>query len=242
MNNKVFAVFLGFCMFAVVLAGMFSYMGSDSGKTKSSSNQGASIKDPWIKPEGDAEVLAERYSLDELIERWNVWPRKSGRLSFHSVYAEAIGLYGEDAVDAVVHLEPAVRHSDPNLRRRVMNSLVEIGEDGLSPLYDALEYWPEEDPEKLALNIRWDAAEFLAKGAKKGLDMAEGVSILATTLTHPDSYFMTRGYAADALILMGSPEAVEALKKGRDWFYDQPGLSVEDNAILKKINIALKRF
>ena len=192
----------------------------------------------WIRPEGNAEQL----TVAELIDRWNRWPQKPKKEGVHLVYAEALALYEEEALPALPHLAKAAQHLDPNLRRSVMRALIAIGDEGIPPLVQALEFWPRSDPHKIGQEIRWDASQYLVKAAQKGVDIEPALPVLSRYLVNPKSYVFARQEAAVALAWIGTPEAGEALKKGREWYYAQGGLSVEENRILKNINLGLRRF
>lgn len=194
----------------------------------------------WVRPEADAKALAEKLSVEELIDRWNYWPQDPGNEGLHLVYAEALAIYEEEAVSAVPHLAKAVTHLNPNLRKSVMNALASIGEEGVPPLVKALELWPPKDPNKRAVNIRWDAAEHLTKAARNGVDISAALPALRKCLLNPANSSFTRQHAATALSLLGTPEAQDALEEAQDWFYDQDGLSVEENRVLKRINNGLR--
>jgi HEAT repeat protein len=186
--------------------------------------------------------LAEELTVDELIDRWNRWPDKSGKESYQSLYAEALGLYGEVAVSAVPDLAPAVKYFEPNLRAKVMHALVSIGEEGIPPLLEALVFkTTEKDPSFVVTHISEDAANSLARAAKNELDLTDAIPTLREFLTDPETSVFARQNVARALIGTSSPESQEALENAREWLYAQNGLSVEENRILKIINIGLRR-
>ena len=196
----------------------------------------------WTRPEGTARELATTLSVQQLIDRWNSWPEKEGAEGFHKVYAEALALYEEEAVAAIPHLAKAVTHLDPNLRKSVMNALAEISGDGVPHLVKALELWPPKDPNKRAVHIREDAAKFLVKSAGRGHDISPALPALKKCLLNPANSPFTRQSAARALALQGTEEAQQILEEAKEWFYAQNGLSVEENRVLKNINIGLSSF
>ncbi len=196
----------------------------------------------WIYPQNSPEALAKELTTDQLIDRWNRWPQQPKKEGLHLVYADALALHGEDAVAAVEPLAKAVKHFDPNLRRSVMKALVAIGDEGIPPLVEALKYWPDKDPEKIGQEIRWDAAKHLKEAARGETNIEFVLPTLSEYLVNPECSEFTRQEAATALSWIGTPEAGAALKKGRDWYYSLGGLTIEENRILKKINMGLSRF
>jgi hypothetical protein len=244
MGNRLLGILIG----AIVFMGGSMLMFQVYGKPKSNPYpKGVVTQIPgtgdWIRPEGSAEQLADTLTVNQLIDRWSRWPQQPRKEGVHLVYAEALALYGEEALPAVEHLAKAVKHSDPNLRRSVMNALIAIGDEGIPPLVKALGFWPRSDPHKIGQEIRWDASQYLKKAAKEGVDIELALPTLSNYLVNPKSYVFTRQEAAFALAWIGTPEAGEVLKKARNWYYAQEGgLSVEENRILKNINIGLRRF
>jgi hypothetical protein len=196
----------------------------------------------WARPEGTPRELATTLTVDQLIERWNNWPQREGAEGLHKDYADALALYEEEAEASIPHLSKAVTHLEPNLRKSVMNALASISENGVPHLVKALELWPPKDPNGRAVHIREDAAKFLVKSAGKGYDMTAALRPLHKCLLNPDNSPFTRQHAAKALSLYGTEEARLILEEAKDWFYDQDGLSVEENRVLKNINIGLASF
>ncbi len=196
----------------------------------------------WIYPQNTAEVLAKELTTEQLIDRWNRWPQKPDKEGFHLVYADALALHGEDAVSAVEPLAKAVKHFDPNLRKSVMKALAAIGEEGIPPLIEALKYWPDEDPNNFGQEIRGDAANYLKEAAREEVYIGLALPTLSAYLVNEKCSVHTRQEAALALSWMGTPEAGEALKKGRDWYFSLDGLTLEENQVLEKINLGLRRL
>jgi len=196
----------------------------------------------WIRPESGAEELAETLSVQELIDRWNRWPQEASKEGVHAVYADALALYKEDALIAIPHLGKAVTHLNPNLRKSVMVALATIGDDGVPHLIKALELWPPQDPNKRAVHIREDAASYLVMSARNEFDISPALPALKKCLLNPKNSPFTRQHAARAVPLIESPESKKVLEEARKWFYAQNGLSVEENRILKNINIGLARI
>ena len=241
MDNRILGMLIGLAAFAGVAALMVQQYGQPDPYPQGVVVQLPNLGD-WIRPEGNAEELADQLTVAELIERWNRWPQKPRKEGIHLVYAKALALYEKEALPAVPHLAKAVQHLDPNLRRSVMGALIAIGDEGIPPLVEALKFWPRRDPNKIAQEIRWDASQYLVKAARRGVDIEPALPTLSRYLVNPKSNVFTRQEAAVALAWIGTPEAGEALKKGREWYYARKGLSVEENRILRKINIGLRRF
>ncbi|MGV7220300.1 MAG: HEAT repeat domain-containing protein [Nitrospinales bacterium] len=193
----------------------------------------------WIRPEKGMEELADALSVQELIDRWNRWPQDASKDGVHKVYADALALYKEEAQVAIPHLGKAVTHLNPNLRKSVMFALSSIGDGGVPHLVKALELWPPRDPNKRAVHIREDAAQFLSRSAKNGFDISSALPALRKCLLDPSYSPFARQHAARAVTRLETPEAKEILEEAKTWFYAQDGLSVEENRILKNINIGL---
>lgn len=242
MDNRLVGIFIGLC----AAAGIFAFMIQSSGPPAKKYPDGIVSQLPatgdWIRPEGNAEELYDELTVFGLIDRWDRWPQKPGMEGVHLVYAEALALYKEEALDAVPHLAKAVKHFEPNLRKAVMGALIAIGEEGIPPLVEAMELWPPRDPNNRALEIHWDASEYLLRAAQREIDISQALPALSKCLTNPKDNVFARQNAAFALSILGAPEAKEALLEGRKWFYAQDGLSVEENRVLKNINIGLRRF
>ena len=247
--------FLGFIIAFVVMCAVFSVTLKKYGSTESTTAkrtgkkysypQGVVVRLPsqgeWIRPKGDAESLAEELTVDELIDRWNRWPAKSGKESYQSLYAEALGLYGEEAAAAVPELSKAVKHFEPNLRRKVMHALVAIGEEGIPPLLEALVFkTTEKDTSFTVVHISEDAASSLAQAARNKLDLADTVPVLREFLADPETSVFARQNVAQVLSYISTPESEEALENARNGLYEQNGLSVEENRILSIVNSGLR--
>lgn len=43
----------------------------------------------WIRPEASAEELAEKLTVEQLIDRWNRWPQQPRKEGIHLVYASS---------------------------------------------------------------------------------------------------------------------------------------------------------
>lgn len=241
MDKRILGMIIGMAALAGLAALMIQQYGQPDPYPKGVVAQLPGTGD-WIRPEGSPEELADKLTVKELIDRWNRWPQQPRKEGVHLVYAQALALYENDALPALPHLAKAVQHLDPNLRRSVMGALIAIGDKGIPPLVKALEFWPRMDPHKIGQEIRWDASQYLVKAAQKGINIESALPTLSKYLVNPKSSVFTRQKAAIALAWIGTPEAGEALKKGREWYYAQKGLSVEENRILKKINISLRRF
>ncbi|QPJ65073.1 MAG: hypothetical protein G3M78_06600 [Candidatus Nitrohelix vancouverensis] len=234
---RFYSLVIGFLAAALVIGGMLWLFGKDApGNAPSRPDVPASKK--WIPPEGDAESLADKYTVEELLQRWNRWPENPKKESLHLTYAKALALYGTAAYPALDSLGKKVKHENPNLRRAVMGELMGIGEDGVSYLVDALQRWPETPgANDVDTHIRWDAAEYLAKAAESQVDIYEAIPALRETLLNGKAYVFTRNYAAQALMNNGSDEALSALEEAKTWFYDQQGgIGVEETRILRNIN------
>ena len=242
MDNRLLGIIIGLC----AAAGIFVLMIQNTGPPPKKYPDGIVSQLPaagdWIRPEGNAEELFDELTVFGLIDRWNRWPQKPRMEGVHLVYAQALALYKEEALDAVPHLAKAVKHFEPNLRKAVMGALIAIGKEGIPPLVEAMELWPPKDPNNRALEIHWDASEYLLRAAQREIDISEALPALSKCLTNPKDNVFARQNAAFALSLLGTPEAKEALEEGREWFYAQDGLRVEENRILKNINIGLRRF
>lgn len=246
MSNRIVGICIGLCAGAAVFAVMINMTVPEGQKPGKKYPVGIVSALPatgdWIRPEGNADELYDSLSVEDLIDRWNRWPQKPRMEGVHMVYAKALALYEEEALPALPHLAKAVTHFEPNLRKSVMEALVAIGEEGIPPLIKAMELWPPEDPNKRALEIHWDASEYLVRAAQKEIDISEALPVLQKCLMNPKDSVFARQNAAFALSIMGTPEAREVLEEGREWFYEQDGLSVSETRILKNINIGLRKF
>lgn len=242
MDNRIVGMALGLC----AAAGIFAFMIQSSEPPAKKYPEGIVSQLPatgdWIRPEGSAEELYDELTVYGLIDRWDRWPTEPRMEGVHLVYAQALALYKEEAVDAVPHLAKAVTHYEPNLRKAVMGALIAIGKEGIPPLAEAMELWPPKDPNHRALKIHWDASEYILRAAQREIDISEALPALSKCLRNPKDSVFARQNAAFAISILGGPEAKEALEEAREWFYAQDGLSVEENRILKNINIGLRRF
>lgn len=246
MGNRFIGFVIAIVLAGVLCGGMLLVAGGKIQDAKSSYPEGVITRLPskgeWIRPQRSPQGLYENFSVEELIDRWDRWPEKGGMESYQSLYAQALAIYAEEAEPAVPHLAPAVKHFEPNLRRQVMNVLAAIGDEGLPPLMEALDFWPPgDDPRHIASDIRRDAAEALAKAASRGWDISESTPVMESLLLNSAVDVFTRQHAASALSNTPTDEATEALEAARDFLYDQDGLSMQENRILRIVNIGLKR-
>ena len=239
MDNRMFGIVLALVA-AFTVFGLMIKLSGPPNRYPPGVVTGLKSTGDWIRPEANAEQLADELTVDQLIDRWNRWPQKKGKEGVHLVYAEALALYGEEALPALPHLARAVKHFEPNLRGSVMGALVAIGDEGILPLVEALVFWPRKDSKDIALHIRWDAAKYLAQAGANDADLSYALPALRKCLLNPKNYVFTRQFAAQALASMGTDEAFEALEDGREWFYARESLSVEENRVLKIINIGLQ--
>ncbi len=247
MGGRLTGILVGFIIMGLIFAGVGMMAGKGGGeKVPKGVTTRVQSSGKWIKPDGSAQQLAKKHSARELIDRWNRWPRKKKLASLHARYAEALGLQGKKANEAIPHLSKAVQHVHPQIRRTAMDALLAINANGQYPVVQALEFWPKEKDETGIVNsIHGDAAEALAQAAIKGVELKIAIPALGRCLVDSRYPPSTKSHIVDSLVMSGKkhPEAVKALKAGKDWFYGQKGgLTVAENDVLRRINIGLKNF
>lgn len=191
----------------------------------------------WVRPEGTPEEMARDLSVRQLIGRWSAFPAEDD-LGSHADYARALGILGTDAAEAAGDLAPYAAHGHPELRQAVLAALARMGEDGLQPLLDAVQYGALADAQ--ASDVRWDAAQALA-AREEGIP-AEAVPPLLERLVNFQEHVLVRESLAVA-IARAVPPATDALVEAQRAFYaqsEEEGLTVAETGILRTINLALQ--
>lgn len=187
----------------------------------------------WQYPPGDAKKTFEQIPLPELIARWKSLPKEKSQYGLHGTYAEAIGLHGEKAAQAVPDLEPYVTDEKrQNLRQAAMKGLAGIGAPGVPALVRALRHKAGEDDQVM---LRWDAAMALAT---MGPSAVAAVPELEACLLDPKENVNTQESAVEALVKIGPP-AKASLTRARDAFMGRGGLSPGQTSVLRGINQGL---
>lgn len=191
----------------------------------------------WVRPEGSPEELARDLSVHQLVGRWAAFPAEDD-LGVHADYARALGILGPDAAEAAGDLAPHATHAHPELRQAVLAALSRMGDEGLQPLLDAVQYGALEDAQ--ASDVRWDAAQALA-AREEGIP-AEAVPPLLERLMNFQEHVLVRESLAVA-IARAVPPATEALAEAQQVFYarsEEEGLTVAETGVLRTINLALQ--